>query len=140
MAILGIKGKETMNDSYRISKNHGIYFSALGSNLQTRVTILHGEEFDEESRIILIEPGRTILMGDIDEELKALLADHGKPALNKMTATSDRPGGIFSTKAVRALTDHLYAGNSGTTAAGLAPRAKPTQRKSTPVYRDMQTA
>jgi len=124
-----------MHEKVEIIEGYNVYFQTLGNSLQTRVTILSTELFDDKSPVKLIEPGRTILIGDIEVDLLRLFTDYGRPTLNAKTATSTRPGGVFSTRAYDSLREYLF-GDSLDTAE---PRIRPGKRKKkAPVFRDME--
>jgi hypothetical protein len=114
-----------MNNSVKLHPDFNIHFKTLGQTVQTRVTILSQPAYNENTPITMIEPGRTMIIGDILEDLKGLLTRFGKPALNDMTYTAGREGGGFSSRAIEALRDYAFAGESP------APRAKPGRRKHT---------
>lgn len=118
-----------MNKQYfQLHEDYDIYFVSLGDTIQTRTTILAAKEFDQDSRMILIEPGRTILLGDVDEELQKLFLKLGKPTIDRLTATKGRPGGAFSSRAYDALRLYLF-GDEG-------PRVQIKRRKKDIVFRD----
>ena len=124
-----------MNEKVKILDNYEVFFQTLGESLQTRVTILSSELFDENSDIKLIEPGRTILIGDVDAELLRLFTAVGRPTLNERTATSRRPGGVFSTRAYDSLREYLFGDDLETS----EPRVRPGKRtKKQPVFRDQE--
>ena len=125
-----------MNEKLLILDDYSVYFQTFGESLQTRVTILSTEFFDDQSEILLVEPGRTILIGDVKEELKRLFTDVGRPTLNDRTATSSRPGGVFSTRAYDSLRAYLFNDSIDSD----EPRIRPSKRtKKQPVYRDLET-
>lgn len=123
-----------MDQKIKILDNFEVFFQTLGDSLQTRVTVLSTEFFDDTSLFRLIEPGRTILIGDIEPELLRLFTAVGRPTLNEKTATTSRPGGVFSTRAYDALRLHLFGDNLETA----EPRVRPGKRtKKQPVFRDL---
>ena len=124
-----------MDGKVKILDAYEVYFQTFGNSLQTRVTILSTEFYDEQSPIKLIEPGRTILVGEIEPDLKQLFAHVGRPTLNERTATTKRPGGVFSTRAYDSLRAHLF----GDTLDTDEPRVRLNKRKKKqPVFRDVE--
>lgn len=121
---------------FRIHDNYKVWFRTLGNTLQTRVSLITTEHYTDQDRMVMIEPGRTILIGDIDEELLKLFNDFGKPTLNTMTSLKSRPGGIFSTRSYESIKRHLYGANADQD----APRVRPDLRNPRPQFRDAVTA
>ncbi|RKZ08813.1 hypothetical protein DRQ25_08095 [Candidatus Fermentibacteria bacterium] len=113
-----------MSELKKIHPAYDVYFRTYGETIQTRVTQLSRKQFTSEDKFKLVEPGRVLVIGDIRPELHQLLLALGKPAINDLTATDDRPNGIFSTRAFDSLRRHVYGDNWKTE----APRAKPALR------------
>lgn len=118
----------------QIHPDYQVYFRTMGDNIQTRVTEICTKKFDQDSPTILVEPGRTILIGDVRSELTKLFDALGKPTLNQITSTTNRPSGIFSTRSYAAMLRYLYGENSDTD----APRAKPERRAPKVQFRDLE--
>ena len=118
----------------QIHPDYQVYFRTLGNNIQTRVTQICTENYNQDSPTILVEPGRTIIIGDVKDELTRLFDDLGKPTLNQITATTNRPSGIFSTRSYAAMISYLYGENSYID----APRARPEQRVPKIRFRDLE--
>ena len=119
------------NTKYQIHPDYDLYFQTVGNTIQTRVGLISPKDYNQDSSLVMIEPGRTILIGDVTEQLKALFSAAGKPALNEMTATEGRPGGIFSSSSFLAIRDFLFDGPKEET-----PRIRKTEVEQPRVYRD----
>ena len=115
-----------MTDLIQIHPDYQVYFRTYGKTVQTRITQLSPKTFTSEDRFLLIEPGRVLLIGDLDRELRCMLRELGKPAINDLTSTEERKTGAFSTRAFESLRRHLY----GDSYQSIAPRSKPSMRVS----------
>lgn len=123
-------------DLIKLHKNFNVHFFTLGNTLQTRTGFLCPATFDQNADIILVEPGRLVIIDLhlIEADLVKLLQAYGKPALNEMTITSNRPNGLFSTRVFESFRKLLFVNHEYN-----APRAKPERRVHKEiVYRDLE--
>lgn len=96
-------GQEKTLEGWMQFPESDVCFRTIGSSHQTFVLMLAPTSFDEQTEMEMVEPGRTLVIGDIRENLKEILTKWGRPALQDITAHPGRENGVFSGRAYTAL-------------------------------------
>ena len=90
----------------RLHPDFDVYYETLGDNRQTLIVILSKFDYMDDF-LKIVSPGRIVLVGDVEEELAKIVDHIGRPTLNEMTRSNDRPSGVFNSSNLLALRQHL---------------------------------
>jgi hypothetical protein len=73
-----------------------VWIGAFGQGRNDRVTIIKTGAIMRDDEWEKISNGRIILAGSVKPDLMRLLQEHGRDAINELTATDDYPSGMIS--------------------------------------------